>query len=255
MMAVIALTMALTPLMIILNEKLILPGVGIEESADQKEPDRIGEKNPVIIAGFGRYGNIVGRFLKANGIVPTVLEVDSDRVELLRKLGLKAYYGDATRVDMLKSAGADAARLIIIALDSPEKCLELVETVKKHFQHLHILVRAQDRYDAYELMDAGVLHFYRETFDSSLRMGVDALRLLGRRSYQAHRAANIFRKHDDRALKHLSAIRDDHKQYINLAREKIEELEKFIEADIQNRNLDRDAGWDVESLKGEFKTR
>ncbi len=183
-----------------------------------------------------------------------MLEIDSDRVELLRKLGLKAYYGDATREDLLKAAGADAAKLIIIALDSPEKCLELVETVKKHFQHLHVLVRAQDRFDAYELMDAGVLHLYRETFDSSLRMGIDALQLLGRRSYQAHRAAMIFRKHDDRALKHLSAIRDDHKQYINLAREKIEELEKFIEADIQNRNLDRDAGWDVESLKEEFKS-
>lgn len=254
MMAVVALTMALTPLMIILNERLILPHVGIEEEEEEKEPDKIEEKNPVIIAGFGRYGNIVGRFLKANGIVPTVLEIDSDRVELLRKLGLKAYYGDATRDDLLRAAGANDAKLIIIALDSPQKCIELVETVKKHFQHLHVLVRAQDRPDAYELMDAGVLHLYRETFDSSLRMGVDALQLLGRRSYQAHRAAMIFRKHDDRALKHLSAIRDDRKQYINLAREKIEELEKFIEADIQNRNLDRDAGWDVESLKEEFKT-
>ncbi len=254
MMAVVALTMAFAPLLIILNEKLILPRVGTEEAEERKEPDRIEEKSPVIIAGFGRYGNIVGRFLKANGIVPTVLEVDSDRVELLRKLGLKAYYGDATRVDLLKAAGADDARLIVIALDSPEKCLELVETVKKHFQHLHVLVRAQDRMDAYELMDAGVLHLYRETFDSSLRMGVDALTLLGRRSYQAHRAANIFRKHDDRALKHLSAIRDDRKQYINLAREKIEELEKFIEEDIHDRSLDRDAGWDVESLKEEFKS-
>lgn len=254
LMAVVALTMALTPLMIIFNEKLILPRVGIEEAVEQKEPDRIEEKSPVIIAGFGRYGNIVGRFLKANGIVPTVLEIDSDRVELLRKLGLKAYYGDATRDDMLRAAGAEDARLIIIALDSPEKCLEMVATVKKHFQHLHVLVRAQDRFDAYDLMDAGVLHLYRETFDSSLRMGVDALRLLGRRSYQAHRAAMIFRKHDDRALKHLSAIRDDRKQYINLAREKIEELEKFIEADIQDRSLERDSGWDVESLKEEFKT-
>jgi CPA2 family monovalent cation:H+ antiporter-2 len=254
MMAIVALTMALTPLMIILNEKLILPRVGTVELEVQKEPDRIEEKNPVIIAGFGRYGNIVGRFLKANGIGTTVLEIDSDRVELLRKLGLKVYYGDATREDLLKAAGADAARLIIIALDSPDKCLELVETVKGHFPHLHVLVRAQDRSDAYELMDAGVLHLYRETFDSSLRMGVDALKLLGRRSYQAHRAVNIFRKHDDRALKHLSAIRDDRKQYINLAREKIEELEKFIEADIQDRSLDHDAGWDVESLKEEFKT-
>jgi CPA2 family monovalent cation:H+ antiporter-2/glutathione-regulated potassium-efflux system protein KefB len=103
-------------------------------------------------------------------------------------------------------------------------------------------------------MDAGVLHLYRETFDSSLRMGVDALKLLGRRSYQAHRAVNIFRKHDDKALKHLSAIRDDRKQYINLAREKIEELEKFIEADINDRSLNQDAGWDTESLKEEFRS-
>jgi len=254
MMAIVALTMALTPLMIILNEKLILPRVGTEELAGQKEPDRIEEKNPVIIAGFGRYGNIVGRFLKANGIGTTVLEIDSDRVELLRKLGLKVYYGDATREDLLKAAGADSARLIIIALDSPDKCLELVETVKKHFPHLHVLVRAQDRSDAYELMDAGVLHLYRETFDSSLRMGVDALKLLGRRSYQAHRAVNIFRKHDDKALKHLAAIRGDRKQYINHAREKIMELEKFIEADIHDASLDRDAGWDVESLREEFKS-
>ena len=127
--------------------------------------------------------------------------------------------------------------------------------MKRHFPHLHVLVRAQDRSDAYELMDAGVLHLYRETFDSSLRLGVDALKLLGRRSYQAHRAVNIFRKHDDNALKHLAAIRDDRKQYINQAREKIMELEKFIESDRQDRTLDHDAGWDVEGLKEEFKTR
>jgi monovalent cation:H+ antiporter-2, CPA2 family len=253
LMAIVALTMALTPLMILLNEKLIIPRVGTEELAEQIEPDRIDEKNPVIIAGFGRYGNIVGRFLKANGIGTTVLEIDSDRVELLRKLGLKVYYGDATREELLKSAGAEAAQLIVIALDSPEKCLELVETVKKHYPHLHVLVRAQDRSDAYEFMDAGVLYVYRETFDSSLRMGVDALKILGRRSYQAHQAMNIFRRHDNKALKHLATLRGDRKQYINHAREKIMELEKFIEADLQDRALDHDAGWDVESLKEEFR--
>jgi CPA2 family monovalent cation:H+ antiporter-2/glutathione-regulated potassium-efflux system protein KefB len=253
MMAVVALTMALTPLVIMMNEKLILPRVGTEELAEKIEPDRIEEKNPVIIAGFGRFGNIAGRFLKANGIRTTVLEIDSDRVEVLRKLGLKVYYGDATREDLLKSAGANDAKLIIIALDSPEKCLELVETVKKHFPHLHIMVRAQDRTDAYELMDSGVLNLYRETFESSLRMGVDALKLLVRRSYQAHRAMHIFRKHDNRALKHLAALRGDRKQYINHAREKILELEKFIEADMQDRTLDYDAGWDADSLKEEFR--
>jgi monovalent cation:H+ antiporter-2, CPA2 family len=115
------------------------------------------------------------------------------------------------------------------------------------------LVRAYDRFDAYELMDAGVLHIYRETFDSSLRMGVEALKLLGRRSFQAHRAMNLFRRHDDKALKHLAAVRDDRKQYINQAREKIEELEKFIEADILDKSLDHDAGWDVEGLREEVR--
>lgn len=254
LMAVTAMTMALTPLMIMANEKLILPRVGTEEKPEEREADAIDERNPVIIAGFGRYGNIVGRFLKANGIGTTVLELDSDRVELLRKLGLKVYYGDATRDELLKSAGAEDAKVIIIALDSPEKCLELVETVKKHFPHLHVLVRAYDRFDAYELMDAGVLHIYRETFDSSLRMGVETLKLLGRRSFQAHRAMNLFRRHDDTALKHLAAVRDDRKQYINQAREKIEELEKFIEADILDKSLDHDAGWDVDSLREEVRS-
>jgi CPA2 family monovalent cation:H+ antiporter-2/glutathione-regulated potassium-efflux system protein KefB len=254
MMAVVALTMAVSPLVILANEKLILPRVGTKEIPESREADAINEKNPVIIAGFGRFGNIVGRFLKANGIGTTVLEIDSDRVELLRKLGLKVYYGDATRDELLKSAGANEAQLIVIALDSPEKCLELVETVKKHFPHLHVLVRAYDRSDAYELMDAGVLHIYRETLDTSLRVGVDALKLLGRRSFQAHRAMNLFRKHDNKALKQLAAVRDDHKQYINQAREMIEELEKFIEADILDKSLDYDAAWDVDSLRDEIRS-
>jgi monovalent cation:H+ antiporter-2, CPA2 family len=252
MMVVVALSMALSPLVIMLNERLILPRAGRKLLPEEKAADRVEEKNPVIIAGFGRYGNIVGRFLKANSVETTVLDVDSDRVELLRKLGMKVYYGDATRQELLHAAGAMEARLIVIALDSPEKCLELVETVKKHFPHLHILVRAQDRSDAYELMDAGVLHLYRETLDSSLRMGVDALKLLGYRSYQAHRARHIFREHDEKAMKHLAAIRDDRKQYINLAREKISELEQMIEADRLDEALEQDAGWDSESLRREF---
>lgn len=254
MMAVVALTMAVSPLVILINEKLILPRVGTTETPESREADAINEKNPVIIAGFGRFGNIVGRFLKANGIGTTVLDIDSDRVELLRKMGLKVYYGDATRDELLKSAGASEAQLIVIALDSPEKCLELVETVKKHFPHLHLLVRAYDRSDAYELMDAGVLHIYRETLDTSLRMGVDALKLLGRRSFQAHRAMNLFRKHDNKALKQLAAVRDDRKQYINQAREIIEELEKFIEADLLDKSLEHDAAWDVDSLREEVRS-
>ncbi len=252
-MAIAAVSMAMTPLFMLLNEKLILPRVDDSKPEDRKEPDNIDEKNRVIVCGFGRYGNIVGRFLKANGVNTTVLDLDSERVELLRKMGLRVYYGDAMNYNLLKAAGADTAEMIVIALDTPEKCLDVIHTVKKHFPDLHILVRAYDRADTYEFMDEGILHIYRETLDSSLRMGVDALRLLGYRQYQAQRAANIFRKHDEKALKHLASIRNDRQQYIDLTREKISELEDFITSDIRQAETSRDSGWDVESLREEVR--
>jgi CPA2 family monovalent cation:H+ antiporter-2/glutathione-regulated potassium-efflux system protein KefB len=252
-MAIAAVSMAITPLLILLNEKLILPRIEEKKPEEQKEPDNIEEKNRVIVAGFGRYGNIAGRFLKANGVDCTVLDLDSERVELLRKMGLRVYYGDAMNYNLLKAAGADSAEMIIIALDTPEKCLDVIHTVKKHFPDLHILVRAYDRSDTYEFMDEGILHIYRETLDSSLRMGVDALRLLGFRKYQAQRAANMFRKHDEKALKHLASIRGDRQKYIDLTREKISELEEFIISDIREAEESKDSGWDVESLRDEVR--
>ena len=253
MMAVVALSMALTPLAIMLNERLILPRVGTEKAAPSREADVVEEKNPVIIAGFGRYGNIAGRFLKANGVGTTVLDIDSDRVDLLRRLNLKVYYGDASRYDLLHAAGAGDAKVIIIALDTPEKCMELVRTVKKHFGHLHILVRSYDRPDTYELMDLGVQNIYRETLDSSLRMGVDALCLLGHRAYRANRAARRFRRHDEKALAELAEARTDRSRYITIARGKIEELEQLLLADLRQEGLQKDEGWDPESLREEMR--
>jgi monovalent cation:H+ antiporter-2, CPA2 family len=254
MMAVVAISMALTPLAIMLNERVVLPRLGAKQKSEESAPDTIEEKNPVIIAGFGRYGNIVGRFLKANGVGTTVLDIDSDRVELLRKLNLKVYYGDASRYDLLHSAGAAEAKVIVIALDTPEKCLELVHTVKKHFPHLEILVRAYDRADTYELMELGVRHVYRETLDSSLRMGVETLRVLGHRTYRATRAARTFQKHDERALQDLAEARKDRTRYITMAREKIAELERLLLSDLEDRELERDAGWDVDSLREEVRS-
>ncbi|WP_421829392.1 monovalent cation:proton antiporter-2 (CPA2) family protein [Larkinella sp.] len=253
MTAVVAISMGLTPLVFLANEKLLLPRIGTKEVVE-KEPDTIDEKNAVIVAGFGRYGNIVGRFLRANNIGTTVLDFDSDRVDTLRKLGMKVYYGDASRYDLLKSAGAEDAKLMIIALDSAEKSLELVETVKKHFPHLKVLVRASDREDTYDLMDAGLTHIYRETVDSSLRMGVDAMTLLGFRAYQSQRAARLFLKHDEKALAGLAAVRHDRKQYFSSARQRIRELEDLLSSDEKDRWLkDVEDGWDPESLRNEFK--
>jgi monovalent cation:proton antiporter-2 (CPA2) family protein len=253
LVAVVALSMAASPLLMALFEKVIRPRVGTAEKAD-READRIDEENPVIIAGFGRFGNIVGRLLRANGIGATVLDNDSDRVDVLRRLGLKVFYGDATRHDLLEAAGAGRARLIVLALDNPERNLRLVHTVRKHFPGLTVLARAVDRPDAYALMDAGVEHVYRETFDSSLRLGVQALRLLGRRAYQAERAARMFRRHDEDAMDELRAVRQDREAYLGVARRRIADLERTLLADL-NEVKETEAGWDWESLRKDVLSR
>ncbi|MGB9633430.1 MAG: monovalent cation:proton antiporter-2 (CPA2) family protein, partial [Chloroflexaceae bacterium] len=199
LVAATALSMALTPLLLLVNERLVQPRSGTRERAE-REPDLIEARRPVIIAGFGGFGSTVGRLLKANGVPTTVLEYDSDRVDLLRRLGLKVYYGDATRYDLLASAGADEAQLLVLALDTPERTLEVAHTAKKHFPQLGIMARAFDWSDALELRAAGVEHVYRESLDTAARMGADALRLAGFRAHRAYRAAQTFVRHDEAAL-------------------------------------------------------
>ena len=251
LVAVVALTMALTPVVLAVHERFVRPRVGTKERP-AREADAVDQENPVIIAGFGRFGHVVGRLLRAQGVRPTVLDVDSDRVDLLRRLGLKVFYGDASREDLLRAAGAAKASLLVLALDSPEKTLELVRLARAHFPHLTILARANDRADAYELLDAGVTHVYRDTLDTSLRMGVDALRLLGVRAYQANRAARMFRRHDEESVRMMAGLRGDHARYIDTARERIQDLERTLLDDLKDVGLDRDAGWDAESLRREF---
>ncbi|HYF32032.1 MAG TPA: monovalent cation:proton antiporter-2 (CPA2) family protein [Chitinophagaceae bacterium] len=252
MMAVVAISMAVTPLSMMLHERVIQPWLGTKESVPEKEADTIDEKNPVIIAGFGHFGNTIGRFLRAHGIKTTILDLDSERVETLRRMGFKVYYGDASRYDLLHAAGADQARLIIIALEPEEKRLEMIDTIKKHFPNLRMLVRASNRFDAYNQMNAGMLHIYRETIDTALRLGVDAMKMLGYRAYTAQRSARLFFKHDEANLKKLSSIKDK-EEYILTARAYIEEIEKMLQADIGSLSLRRDAGWDEDSLIAESR--
>ncbi|MBT8400018.1 MAG: monovalent cation:proton antiporter-2 (CPA2) family protein [Rhodothermia bacterium] len=252
LVAAVALSMALSPILMVLYERVVRPRVGTR-SEEKREPDAIEEESPVLIAGFGSFGASVGRFLNANGVATTVLDVDSDRVELLRRLGLKVYYGDASRHDLLLAAGADKAKLLVLALDTPERTLRLVETVQKHFPGLKVLARAFDWKDAHDLIDAGVDYVYREALDSSLRMGADALTLLGFRSYQSKRAALKFMKHDEDSLKQLTEMRnEDQGVYINAARKRIQDLERLLQSDLEDEGLERDAGWDAESLREEF---
>ena len=248
LVAAVAVSMAITPLLMLVNEKLIQPRTGTKE-LEERATDVVDEENPVIIAGFGRFGNIVGRLLRANGVGTTVLDIDSDNVDMLRKLGMKVFYGDASRDALLESAGADKAKVIVLAIDDDEKIFEMVQTVKKHFPHLIILARAAGRSDAYRLLESGVTHVFRETFDTSLSVGIEALRLLGFRHFQAHRSARMFKKTDETDLRELASLRHDRKQYINSARGRIRDLEEVLSKELQDTRKDRDAGWDIESLR------
>lgn len=237
LVAVVALSMAFTPLIMMLSDRFLVPKICSRQPVkEEKQSDIKEEDNPVIIAGYGHFGNTVGRFLRANNIEATVLDNDSDNVDVLRRMGLKVYYGDATRLELLEIAGAHKAQMIIIAIDDTEKRLLMIETIKKHFPNLYILVRAANRFDAYDLMNAGIMHIYRDTFDTSLRLGVDALKILGHKADDAARAAETFFIHDEKTLKHLSSIRNN-EEYISVAREYIEELESIMQADRENKLL------------------
>lgn len=250
--AAVALTMAFTPLALMLYEKLLQPRFTFTEDSP-REPDEIAVKNPVILAGFGKSGNIVGRFLLANRVPTTILDLDSDRIDLLHKLGIQAYYGDASRYDLLHAAGAAEAKLIIIATDTIEQTTDVVKMVRKHFPNLQMLVKAETITDVFDLMELGVLHIYRESLDTSLRMGADALRMLGYRAYNARRSASTFRRHDEKALKELSALRDDRKTYLNMFKERIEEIAKLINKDKTKPWNNEAVSWDERSLIEEAK--
>jgi monovalent cation:proton antiporter-2 (CPA2) family protein len=254
MIAVVAVSMALTPLLMLINEKLIQPRFGIKEAVE-KEADEIDEKNKVIIAGFGRVGSIIGRFLQANGIQATYLDIDPDNVDLLRKMGLKVFYGDAARHDMLHAAGAEDAKLLIIAVDNPDKTFEIAETTKKHFPALEIIARSNGWFDSYKLINAGVNHIYRETLDSSLRMAADALCKMGHRRYQTHRAVKTFRKHDERYVRELAEMHHDRKLLIRGVKQRIEDLEELMLTEMDNVGKDKDLGWDATTLIEDFSQK
>ncbi len=243
LMAVTTISMILSPLFLFINEKFIAPRFGVKEEVANEEADSIDEKESVIIAGFGHFGSTIGRFLRANGVSAIILDNDSERVDLLRKMGFRVYYGDATRIDLLKSAGADQAKILISAIDSPEKNYHLVDEIKKHFPHLQLYIRAKNRMDAYELIDLGINHIYRETVHSSVHLGVDVLHALGHRKYTVSRKAAEFIKYDEDALKKLGQTRHKKESYVESVRKEIELQEKILAEDLKFFDQREDAAW------------
>ncbi len=248
LMAVIATTMVTTPVLILINEKLILPRLN-KSKGDERVADSIDEKNKIIIAGFSGFGSTLGRFLRANGVEATILDHDADRVDLLRKMGFKVFFGDVTRYDMLHSAGAGEADILISAIDDHDTNLKLIETVRKHFPNLELMIRAKNRYDAYELMNLDIKEIYREGLDTSLRMGVEVMKKLGYRSYTMHRSALKFLKYDEQAMHILSKVKHDENKYISTSRIQMQLQEDILSNDVSHKpNLD-DHAWDSDELK------
>ncbi len=232
LIAVVAVTMALTPLVLIAYDKTMARKLQAEQEEPEYDEIEIGE-TPAIIVGYGRFGMTVGRLLSANGIGFTVLENDPSQIELLRKFGWQVYYGDASRPDLLHAAGAEDAKLLVIALDDRDQILAVAEAAQKHYPHLKIFTRAYDRRHAYELMNAGLDNVYREMFGSSLDMGKDALRALGFRAYKAHRLALKFRDHDEENLREMVKHMDDEETLITETHKAHELAERLMREDRQ----------------------
>jgi glutathione-regulated potassium-efflux system ancillary protein KefC len=242
LLVVVALSMVVTPLLLLFHDKVIAPRL---QDALKRPADKIENRHaPVIIAGFGRFGQIVGRLLHANGFEVTVLDHDPDQIDLLRKFGFKVFYGDATRVDLLQSAGAATARILIVAIDGVEESIALVDAVRKTFPDLEILARARNVSHYYDLMDRGVTIIQRETFESALQLGRSALEQLGFRAFQARQATMKFRAHNIKTLFAVYPYYKDQQQMISMAAQARQELEDMFARDAEVLGEERGAGWE-----------
>jgi glutathione-regulated potassium-efflux system ancillary protein KefC len=242
----VALSMALTPLLLILHERWLVS----RSKQAEREPDAIDDAHAqVIIAGFGRFGQIVGRLLFASGIKATVLDHDPDRVESLRTFGFKVHYGDATRIDLLRAAGADRARLFVLAVDDADTSARLAETLRENFPELPIVARVRDVAHWQRLRALGLEVVERETFESALVVGRRALEVLGVRPYEARERADLFRAHNVQTLEAILPRWEDERERTSLARSAREQLEQQMRQDRADVERQAAQGWHSEEAK------
>jgi glutathione-regulated potassium-efflux system ancillary protein KefC/glutathione-regulated potassium-efflux system protein KefB len=226
---VVAISMLMAPLLLMVYEKFIDRENNIQQAFD--EPEQIESTKNVIIAGYGRFGQIIGRLLTSQGYHLSILDHSPSQIDLLRRFGNKVFYGDAARQDLLVAAGANDAQLLVIAIDDADKVLEIATLAQKNHPHLKIVARAVDRRHAYQLMHIGITTFKRETFDSALNLGVEVLTLLGNDSADAKRAGEIFAQHDEESLIVLAELWGDDHSYGIAVKQRIEDLKQVLSKD------------------------
>ena len=229
---VVALSMLISPLLLVAYE------IYFSRKGQQAQPEQdtnIDSTDDVILAGYGRFGQIIGRLLVAQGYNLTILDHSPGQVELVRRFGNKVYYGDAARRDLLEAAGANEAKLLVIAVDEADKTLDIIHTAQMHFPHLKILARAIDRSHAYAIMQTKIDGLRRETFDSALHLGVDALQLLGVPELSAQQAGQLFAQHDEENMIKLAEVWGDDKQYGIAVQKGLQELKQVLKEDAKDR--------------------
>ncbi|HMQ41172.1 MAG TPA: monovalent cation:proton antiporter-2 (CPA2) family protein [Paracoccus sp. (in: a-proteobacteria)] len=229
---VIALSMLMTPLLFIANDQISRRLV--DPMGDHHRPDEIDDQQPIIIAGVGRFGQVVNRLVTFSGLKTTVLDHDLKLIQLMRRFGFKGYFGDPTRPEILAAAGLDKAQILVAALDNPDNNVKLVRYVREKRPDITIIARARDRINVYQLYAAGADHIVREIYDSSLRVGRYVLENAGFSEYEAHEAEAIFYKIDRASLRELAELWDPEKPteaneaYIERTRRVNQELETAL---------------------------
>lgn len=225
----IALSMAITPFLLFGFDRLVAPH--LYRAGAARDADEIDTHQKVIVLGYGRFGQIVTRMLKAQGYQMTLIDDDPAQIDLVRRFGVKVFYGDGSRLDLLRAAGAADAELLVIAIRDRTRITQIAELVRRHFPHLKIAARAIDRTHAHDLMDVGVDAFERETFQSAVALAAKSLVTLGYRPEQAERLARAFEHHDGRILRESYKLRGDEAAYLGFVRSSLEMLDTVLQAD------------------------
>ena len=246
LVAAVALSMLLTPLLLVGADRWWAAHLARHDGGPALDEINEQQQAPIIICGFGRYGQIVGRLINANGLRATVLDHSADQVETVRKFGWPAFYGDATRLDLLRVAGGERARVIVVAIDDVEQSLEVVDIARAHFPQATLVARARNATHWYGLRERGVQHIERETLDSALLSGRAVLETMGWQPHAARQQALRFRQHSIELMDSMAAHRDDEKELIALAkqgRRQLEELWSREREDQLRAQTRRGAGW------------
>ncbi len=242
---IVSISMMATPLLILLYDKVIVPWLDSRKTGEVSPIlPPLNEHNPVIIFGYGRFGQIIGRLLQAKRIGATILDHDPTQIDFLRKFGWKVYYGEVLDMHLLEKAGIEHAKIIVIGIDDFQKSVEATKRIKESYPHVKIVVRAYDRRNAQDFIKAGADHIERETFSSALNAGEAVLRFMGYRAFTAKTLARKFAMHDRKSMEDAAHFNDNDKDWISFAVESRQQLIELFEKDRLDAEAHQTENWE-----------